>query len=435
MKYLFLSVLCSICCAFTLPSTASDKVDSLGRNDVALVTRIVFDNSTSDVPYRIPALVQTRDGKLIADCDYRISKTDVGYSNRNGLHRIDNIYKVSYDNGRTWSEPMIAACGDEHATEEWRTAFGDPAMVADRTGDEVLLQTTSGKVGYFKSVRGNPQHNVFFHSRDKGVTWDKGTDLTQQIYGLYDGKLPGGVSPAGIFLTSGRIMQSRTIKVGDYYRLYIAHPLRTESVNKFASYVIYSDDFGHHWQVLGGPEVIPSDAADESKVEELPDGSVLLSCRNQTGGRQFNVFTYSDALKAEGTWGKSVTPPNMSGDHVNACNGEILVLPAVRRSDGKALYIAIQSIPLSTERKDVGFFYKELASPADYHTPEGLMSGWMKALQVSHTTSCYSTMIPMQNGHIGFLYEEDLSNEGYNIVFKEFTLEAVTEGKYSLGGD
>lgn len=395
-------------------------------------TVTVFDNATSKVPYRIPALTQTRDGRLLADCDYRISKTDVGYNNQNGLYQIDNVMKVSTDNGRTWSDTVVVARGNEHASEVWRTAFGDPSIVADRTSDNVLMQCVCGKVGYFSSTRSNPQRSAFFRSADGGRTWDQGTDMTEQIYGLYDGKLPGNAQVAGIFLTSGKIMQSRYIKVGDFYRLYIAHPLRTTTVNKFATYVIYSDDFGRNWKVLGGAGVIPSDAADESKVEELPDGTVLLSCRNQGGGRQFNIFTYSDPVKAKGAWGKSTMPSNMTGSQVNACNGEVLVLPARRKADGKQLYVALQTVPLSSTREKVGFFYKELAAYSDYNSGEKMAANWVKGLQITKNTSCYSTMILMQNDSIGVFFEDVAYNQGYNIIFKSFSLDSITGGKYTL---
>ncbi len=88
------------------------------------------------------------------------------------------------------------------------------------------------------------------------------------IHGLYDGKLPNGGNPDGIFLTSGKIMQSRYIRNGKFYRLYIAHPIRQKGVDRCGTFVIYSDDFGHTWHVLGTPSKAPSIAQDESKVEK-----------------------------------------------------------------------------------------------------------------------------------------------------------------------
>ena len=393
----------------------------------------VFDNAGSEVPYRIPALAQTREGRLLAVADYRISHTDIGFNNRNGLYQINEVMRYSDDGGKTWSAPQIIAEGDENASDPVRTAFGDPSIVADRLSDEVLMHCVAGKTGYFVATRHDPQHAFFFRSLDGGRTWDKGEELTEMIYGLYDGKLSDGKPADGIFLTSGRIMQSRYVRVGKYYRLYIAHPVKRSGYDRTGTFVIYSDDFGRTWRSLGDPaREVPSVAQDESKLEELPDGSVLLSCRDAGGGRRFNVFVYSDPSNAKGSWGKEVMPDNMTGAEVNACNGEVLVLPVTRKSDGSPLHLVLQSVPQSPKRTDVGFYFKEIASSGDYSTAESLGSGWQKGLRVTDKDSCYSTMILMDDGRIGFLYEESSHNDGYDIIFRSLSLEEITGDRYTL---
>ena len=49
------------------------------------------------------------------------------------------------------------------------------------------------------------------------------------IHGLYDGKLPNGGNPDGIFLTSGKIMQSRYIRNGKFYA-FTSHILSVRKV-------------------------------------------------------------------------------------------------------------------------------------------------------------------------------------------------------------
>lgn len=403
----------------------------MGKGDGGFTT-IVFDRANSPIPYRIPAITETRQGTLLAACDYRFSHTDVGWNHKNGLWQINVVMKTSKDYGRTWSDSVCVARGNEHAQDTVQTAYGDPSLVADRTSDNVLMHCVAGKVAFPESTRSNPQHAIFFHSTDNGRTWDTGTDLTEMIYSLYDGKLPNGGHPDGIFLTSGRIMQSRYIRKGKFYRLYIAHPIRQRGVERCGTFVIYSDDFGYTWHVLGTPSIAPSIAQDESKVEELPDGSVLLSCRDVNGGRRFNVFTYTNALNATGSWGKEVMPTNMTAKEVNACNGSILIVPAKRKSDGKKLYVALQSVPLSARRDSVGFFYKELANYSDYSTAKALGSNWKKGLCVTEESSCYSTMLLMKNQRIGFLYEVRGQEDGYDIEFKSLSLEDITKGEYII---
>lgn len=395
-------------------------------------TTVVFDNAHSPVPFRIPALTATRDGRLLAACDYRINRADVGWNHRNGLWEVDIVMKQSCDRGLTWVDSACVACGDEHAADTVRTAFGDASLVADRTSDEVLLHCVAGKVGYQRATRRDPQHAVFFRSADGGYTWDHGTDLTELIYALYDGKLPNGGQADGIFLTSGKITQSRYIRKGRYYRLYIAHPVRQKNMSRCGTFVIYSDDFGRTWQVLGNPSKAPSIAQDEGKVDELPDGSVLLSCRDMEGGRRYNVFTYSNARKTKGSWGTEVMPYNMTSREVNACNGDLLIVSATRRTDGKPMHVALQSVPLSPRRDSLGFFFKEIASADDYATAERLGRGWRKGFCLTGESSCYSTMVLMDNRCLGVLYEVRGKDDGYDIAFSSLPLWRITNGQYEI---
>lgn len=427
----FLSLFLLLTVNASIASATTDMRSSQAQpNKHKAVT--VFNNTNSKVPYRIPALTMTRQGKLIAACDFRFSRTDVGWNNRNGLWQINVVGSISNDNGASWSDTICFARGNEHAAEDIKVAYGDPSIVADRTSDCVLLHCVAGKTSYQGATREKPQHAVFFRSNDSGKTWDNGTDLTEMIHSLYDGKLPNGGNPDGIFLTSGKITQSKYIRTGKFYRLYIAHPIRQKNVDRCGTFVIYSDDFGKTWHALGSTQVAPSIAQDESKVEELPDGSILLSCRDVYGGRRFNVFTYTNPVKAEGKWGQEVMPQNMTAKQVNACNGDIMIVPAMRCSDNKKLYVALQSVPLSARRDSVGFFYKELESYADYSTPEKLAEGWEKGLRITDESSCYSTLQLLKNDKIGILYEVRGNNEGYDIDFQSLDLREITNGKYVI---
>ena len=90
-----------------------------------------------DIPYRIPALTVTKDGTLVAIADYRHSGTDIGVTDHG---RIDLHYRLSYDNGNTWTDvmPLIEGKGGE-ATDFMSVGYGDPCVVADRESDRVLM--------------------------------------------------------------------------------------------------------------------------------------------------------------------------------------------------------------------------------------------------------------------------------------------------------
>ena len=414
--------------------STSFRIDQMCDVDSFLVTifktapqpsgTVVFDNATSPVPYRIPALAQTRDGRLIAVADYRYGHADIGSG------KVDLVVRTSEDNGKTWTDSVNIAKGDYSTKNDranvWKYSYGDPSIVADSESDTVLVVCVGGDVGFWSSNwaanKEQIQHCVRIYSYDGGKTWQQPEVFTDQIYKLYDDRTSG--TTKGLFLTSGAITQSRYIKVGSHYRLYIAHPLNTGG-----SAVIYSDDFGKNWKVLGDKNTLPvTSTCDESKAEEMPDGSVVISSRKS--GRAFNVYTYTNHVTGEGTWGTEANAAGMS--IVNACNGDLMIVPALRKSDNQQVYVALQSVPQSSSRDHVGFYYKEIASYDDYKTGTAMAANWKTGLQVTKNTSCYSTMRLLQNDSIGFLWEENSYNSGYDIMYKAFTLDTITKGEYML---
>lgn len=376
-------------------------------------TRLFHTGDSTGYPYRIPAIVTTCDGELVALSDWRPCGGDIGYG------RVDIVGRTSRDNGKTWSDAFKVLEGTGQGPE---TGFGDACLVADAKRKELLLVCVSGDVPYQRSKVEKSQRFVYTHGRwdkkAKAWKWDAPTDLTRHIYH----ELLGG-RVNGLFMGSGRICQSRTVKTGKYYRLYGA--LCTHRGN----FVLYSDDFGRSWAVLGSATESCAPHGDEPKCEELPDGSVLLSSRKH-GGRYFNVFRYSDAKRAQGTWGEPVdsrTAPGGISNEGTPCNGEILIVPA-RRADGKRTHVALQSIPAGPGRSNVTIYWKELAAPADYDTPLRFASDWQGSFRVTDKGSAYSTMTQQTDGRIGFFYEEE--PQWYQMMYRSLGIDEITDGKF-----
>lgn len=375
----------------------------------------------SDAQYRIPAMVQCKSGKIIAFADHRYHNKDIG-----GGRHIDIVMKESGDGGISWSEKeLMVARGGNGIASSFDCAHGDAAVVCDRETGEILLMCASGGVGYWESTRENPQMMGRYTSTDEGRTWHA-EEVTADIYGLV-------ADMKSAFFTSGRICQSARIKVGSHYRIYTA--LTTHEGNR----VLYSDDFGKTWKVLGDNAADTAPKGDEAKLEELPDGNVVISSRTQNG-RFFNIYSYDNKKKATGRW-NSVTFSSAANNGVrngdSACNGEILIVKA-KDNDGKKVDLMLHSVPTGPGRSNVAIFYKALRTKADFATPEALAEAWEGAFKVSNTTSAYSTMVEATDGDILFLYEEDAfrhpetePDDYYNIVFKKLGVEEITSGKYS----
>ena len=280
-------------------------------------------------------------------------------------------------------------------------------------------------------------------SHDNGATWSEPQYIDEEfIYSKFDKSAYGPIR--GWFVGSGKICQSKTTKVGTHYRLYCVGSSCRQGSNETANWVLYSDDFGKTWLFLGGCDESPVPGGDEPKAEELPDGSILLSSRC-TGGRNFNIFTFSDTRSGQGTWGqvafsgsgnKGVTALS------NACNGEVLLVPVTRKKDKKTMFLLLQSLPFGSGRANVGIYYKALESLADYRTPDAIAKDWDGRHQSSYISSAYSTMTWQKNNTIGFVYEEDTygtSGGGYTIIYKNYSIEQITDSAFtynpSVNGD
>ncbi len=403
-----------------------------------------------NICYRIPTIVKVNagphKGRLIAINDYRYSGVDIGGG------RIDLYMSTSEDNGATWSTPdhmrnaagtpvaqgtgAATPAGTKACESNLDCGYGDPASVSDRETGEILVVACCGRTGFWAGRREDPQPSARWWSNDGGQTWTE-PDYGQweQIYALFDDTCPNGYIDSQ-FVGSGRMLQSSRIKVGSHYRVYCVMSGYHAATGIVSNWVLYSDDFGHNWHVLGDPmNPAVASGADEPKCEELPDGSVLLAARGNGGNRNFNIFRYTDYAKAEGRWGNHINTNLGNPNAINACNGEIMIIPVKNVADGTQAFMALQSFPAGPGRSNVTIAWKVLASPADYDEPADFAS-WNGFFQVSKLGSAYSTMTLTEDNAIGFLYEEETFGKAYCEVYRHLTVEELTDGvwQYSAEG-
>lgn len=363
-------------------------------------------------PYRIPAIAVAPNGAIFAISDNRPCGMDIGYG------EVDIKCRMSGDGGETWGEEFFIADGQGGSFNVMSAGYGDAAVVADREENRLLVMMVCGKTVCWngrwtpeKSATDDAVNRVArvyatYNKKSKIWEWTQPEEVTDEIYRLF---LKDGVpTVSSMFIGSGRIAQSSKVKVGDYYRLYCAMWTRDQG-----NRVIYSDDFGKSWHILGAVDDRPAPYGDEPKCEELPDGSVLLSSRKGYG-RYFNVFKYTDAKSAKGAW-QEVVATDQVGDlkwGANSTNGEVLRI-------GNVLF---QSAPVGDGRTDVSVFYKVLGNSAEEYTPVRLSQGWSR-IPISTLGSAYSSMCVLPDGNIGMLYEE--APGSYSIVYVPIILKEV----------
>ena len=410
-------------------------------------TNLYVYQSNTPVTYRIPAIAVTgTTGAIVAFSDSRHTGTgDVGAG------RVDLFVTRSEDNGKTWNTPDVLRDAKGRAVAEGtgkmvnndpnqsrNAGYGDAAVVADRESDDVLVMSVSGFTNFFAARRNTPNAVARWYSHDGGKTFTPHEDITEQIYKQFDGTTPRGKIES-MFFGSGRIMQSHRTKVGTHYRLYAVMSGRNIDPNNIANWVMYSDDFGKNWKILGNPMTPPiPHSADEPKCEELPDGSIVVSSRRGYG-RWFNIFRFTDSAKGQGYWDDMVFSPLVKASG-NACNGEMFILPVVKKATNEKMYLALQSVPFGpTSRTNVGINYKELANANDFSSSANFAKEWDGTHMASYIGSAYSVMAWQKNNTLAFMYEEETfassSRGGYTQVYKNYTIEQITDSAYSYAPD
>ena len=387
--------------------------------------------------YRLPALIRTQGGRIIAFADYRPGNTDVGI----GPTSIERRY--SDDGGETWSTALRVAQGNWGVNTanviEW--SFGDPAAVADNTpgnsGNDVLMVCCGGNSAWTSSVYNadvsqRQQGCVAWRSTDGGETW---SNYEYIMPALMQACVEAGVrasdGSSGVvraFFSSGKITQSvRKADGAQYNRIYNALNVNTGNL------VIYSDDFGATWKVLGNQV---ANNGDEAHVVELPDGAVLLVGKGNTS-RYVNVFNYTDFTEATGEWG---TTNQWNNAVTTTCHGDVEVVEAYD-AYGEKNTVVIETSPMtsSPQRREIQYYFIALPKAEGFTTGDFSTQGgasWTQGMNVTHNWGAYSSVLNNGNGTFDIFYEESAKDEtkaptGYCMVYQQNQdIKDITGGQF-----
>ena len=389
--------------------------------------QVLFGTSNGSVPYRIPAIATTHDGHVVAISDYRPGGGDVGQGEVD-MHMRRSTAAGTAWNSRSWTDEKKIADGD--GGSGFNAAFGDAALVADRESGDMLIMCAAGSTFYGTATSSNDYFTARLVSTDNGATWSSPEECKTSFVGSSN---IFNKEASAAFFASGRLVQSRTVKVGSHYRIYGALLVKHGGwiLASHYNYVAYSDDFGETWNLLGGGPACTEDT-NEPKVEELPNGDILLSARRACG-RNFNVFHFTNAEKAEGRWDEAVASNSVGGLSFggNSSNGEIMLYEGATNVYGEPVTLLFQSVPTGSSRSNVSIYYKEIENKT--YTPTEMAKGWQLGIEVDNGYSCYSTMTILPDTRIGFFYEGNgSSNEpkGYDMTFLPLNISEITGGVY-----
>ena len=341
--------------------------------------------------YRIPGLVTTSKGTLIAVYDNR-------YNNSKDLQEdIDIGMSRSTDGGQTW-QPMrvIMDMGEYGGRSQRLNGIGDPCVLYDDKTNTIWVAalwmsgSAPDKMLWWASKPGmSPEETgqfILTKSTDDGLTWSQPINITEQIKDPAWQLLLQGPG-RGITMTDGTLVFPAQFK----------SDLGTKSLDggKFTchSTIVYSKDQGKTWQIGTGAKSNTT----EAQVVELADGSLMLNMRDdrnrtdkgETNGRAVSVTT--DLGK---TWIKHAS----SNSALQEPNCMASIISANLEINGKMQQVLFFSNPDSkTERSHM--------------TIKASLDGgltWPKEYQVllnSESGYGYSCMSMVDDKTIGILYE------------------------------
>ena len=293
--------------------------------------------------YRIPSLVTTTNGTLIAAIDERNNSCGDLKWNRD----INIVIRKSFDDGKTWTKI------EKIVDYPLGRSASDPSMIVDKKTNEIFLFFNYMDLDNAKDI----YRFMVIKSSDHGKNWSEPFEITNNI-------INKGWEKDFMFITSGRGIQT---KDGTLLHCLV-------NLNK-GTHVFGSKDHGKSWFLID----TPLSPGDESKIVELPNGNWLVNSRVNS-----NDSRYSHISKDNGqTWAtyknKDLQDPGCNASLVNY--DELLLFTNAFDSKYR------KNLSLSVS-KDQG-------------------KTWAKNQTIYAGESAYSSITKLKNGDIGVFFEKD----------------------------
>lgn len=336
--------------------------------------------------YRIPAIVRTKKGTLLAFCEGR-------KAGRGDAGNIDMLVSRSTDGGKSWSTPLVI-------WDDGNNTCGNPAPVVDQDTGFIWLPMTwnLGSDHERDIMAGKSKHPRFVYmtySTDDGLSWAKPSDISQSTR-----------KPHWRWYATGP-GNSIQLKHGSHKgRLVIPanHSDHSdENKHPYRSHVFFSDDHGKSWN-LGG---VHEDRTNESAVVELSDGSILQAMRSYHGKNRRAMAISRDGGKSFGevSLNEALDTP--------VCQANILRYSWRDDSDPESRSRILFSSPKGKGRSHLTVWLSY---------DEG--KTWPIHREIHAGGSAYSNLVALPDGKVGLLYEKD----GYKTIsFVTFSLKWLGE--------
>lgn len=362
--------------------------------------------------YRIPGLVTTSAGTLIAVYDNR-------YNNSKDLQEdIDIGMSRSTDGGQTW-EPMkvIMDMGEYGGLPQDLNGTGDPSILYDHVNKTIWVAalwmngSASDRLLWRTSQPGmSPRETgqvLLVNSTDDGVTWSQPINITGQIKDPAWQLLLQGPG-RGITLSDGTLVFPAQFKSDT------GVPAIDGGQYTCHSTIIYSKDGGNSWQIGTGAKSNTT----EAQVVELSNGSLMLNMRDDRNRAEKGI-TNGRAVSVTGDMGRTWTVHPSSNSELPEPNCMASIISADLRVDGLQKKVLFFSNP--NDKSDRIRMTLKASFDEGFSWPEEC---WIELFRPAGYG--YSCLTMVDENTLGILYEG--SGELY---FQKVRVNELIRGKLS----
>ncbi|MGS0690382.1 exo-alpha-sialidase [Shewanella sp. 0m-4] len=321
--------------------------------------------------YRIPSMVQSADGSILAFIEGRPSGGDPGQ-----VGQINISLKRSIDNGRSWLPVQIIH-------QDPAFDYSDPRPFVDKSTNTVYvfyvqwpdLCAQNGNC----VAPGDANYLYYKKSIDNGLTWSAAVDVTSQVKDPTWRSINPGPG-------QGIQLQWQTSAQGEHNGRMIFPAIVRAGNSLFYVATVFSDDNGLTWHK---GEFTPVSGPTEADMVELNDGTLLLSARNDGGaaGTRYHFLSHDGGI----TW--TQTSHDLAVSKVDI---GLTRFSAIRAGNAEDLIIATAPIGTTSgpNRNNLGIWVS---------TDEGTNFG--TPYQLVYGMSAYSDVVRLNDGSIGVIYE------------------------------